>query len=208
MTGRAHKEMWAEQQTHGSSTSRGVSNDPNQPEAGPSNRKMHGNESSREANNPLLTVDTGNRPCGASLPHESAGQSSERVVASAPQLRRQVDDVDPQECEEPQACDSSDVPKACRDLRTHVPSKAMQGTPLVVPDMCHPVMDDMGITATSHGNGVERTVEQEYHSAMSRDEALTPGPRVTFPQAGQPSEKGKEQAADEQPTSSAERHFN
>ena len=42
---------------------------------------------------------------------------------------------------------------------------------------------------------------------MSRDESPMPGPRATFPQVGQPSAKGKEQAADEQPTSNAERHF-
>ena len=42
---------------------------------------------------------------------------------------------------------------------------------------------------------------------MLRDEAPTPGPKVTFLQAGQPLAKGKEQAADEQPMSSAERCF-
>ena len=58
-----------------------------------------------------------------------------------------------------------------------------------------------------HGSGVERTVQKEYRSVMSRDESLTPGPKVTFPQAGQPSAKGKERAAEEQPASSAERRF-
>ena len=119
-------------------------------------------------------------------------KSSARVVASAPQLRRQVDDVDPQEHEEPQACDSSDAPEAHGDLWTHVPSEAMQGIPLVVPDVRHPAMDDMGITVTSHGSGIERTVQQEYCSVMSRDESLMPGPRVTCPQVGQPLAKGKE----------------
>ena len=57
-------------------------------------------EGSCKANDPLATVDADNRPHVASSPHRSAGQSSERVVASAPQLRRQVDDIDPQECEE------------------------------------------------------------------------------------------------------------
>ena len=37
----------------------------------------------------------------------------------------------------------------------------MQGTPLVVPDTCHPAMDDAGRTATSHGSGVERMVQQD-----------------------------------------------
>ena len=34
------------------------------------------------------------------------------------------------------------------------------------PDTCCPEMDNAGITATSHGSGVERTVQQEYRSAM------------------------------------------
>ena len=63
------------------------------------------------------------------------------------------------------------------------------------------------MTATSRGSGTERTVQQEYRSAMSRDESLTPGPKARFLETGQPSAKGEERAADEQPTSSAERHF-
>ena len=97
MTGRACKETQTMQQTTGGSTPHVVSNDPTQPEAGSLNCKMCRNESSREANDPL---DTGNRPRGVSLPHKSAGQSSKCVVALAPQLRRQVDDIDQQECEE------------------------------------------------------------------------------------------------------------
>ena len=58
-----------------------------------------------------------------------------------------------------------------------------------------------------HVSGVERMVQQEYRSAMSRDESPMPGPKARFPEAGQPSAKGKERAADEQPVSSAERHF-
>ena len=73
-----------------------------------------------------------------------------------------------------------------------MPSEVTQGTPLVVPDICCPAMDDTGITATSHSSGVERTVQQEYHSVMLRDESPTPGPRVTCPQVGQPLAKGKE----------------
>ena len=42
---------------------------------------------------------------------------------------------------------------------------------------------------------------------MSRDESPMPGPKAAFPQVGQPSVKGKERAAEEQPASSAERHF-
>ena len=164
----------------GGSTPHGVSNNLSQPKAGPSDHKMHGDESPHKANDLLVTADADDRHCGALPPHGSTGQSSEHVVALAPQLRRQVDDVDPQERKEPQACESRDVPKACGDLQTHVPSKMMQGTPLVVPDMCLPAMDDIGVVVTSHGSSIERTVQQEYHSVMSRDESPTPGPRVTF----------------------------
>ena len=165
------------------------------------------NESSHKANDPLAIVDAENRPCGELPPHKSTGQSYKHVVASAPWLRRQVDDVDPQECKESQTCDSSDAPEARGDLWTHTPSEVMQGTPLVVPDMCCPAMDNTGITATSCGSGVERMVQQEYCSAMLRDESPTPGPKASFLQAGQPSVKGKEQAVDEQPASSTKRHF-
>ena len=192
---------------HGGSAPHGMSNYPNQPKAGPSNRKMCRTESSRKANDLLPTADAGNRPCGVSPPHESTGQLSEHVVALAPWLRGQVDVINPQECEEPQAHDSSDAPEARGDLWTHMPSEVMQGTPLVVPDMCWPAMDNVGVTATSCGSGIERMVQQEYCSAMLRDESPTPGPRVTFLQAGQPLAKCKEQAADKQPALSAERCF-
>ena len=43
---------------------------------------------------------------------------------------------------------------------------------------------------------------------MSRDGSPTPGPKAAFLQVGQPLVKGKEQAVEEQPTSSAERRFN
>ena len=89
----------------------------------------------------------------------------------------------------------------------HATNDEMQGTPLVVPDMRHPAMDDAGITAMSHGSGIDRTVQQEYRSVMSRDESLMPGLKARFPETGQPSAKGKERAADEQPMSSAERCF-
>ena len=207
MTGRACKEMWSAQQTHRGSAPHGMSNDPNQPKAGPTDHKMCSNKSSRGANDLLPIADAGDRPCGVSLPHESTGQSSKCVVASAPWLRRQVGVIDLQERKEPQAHDSSDAPEVHGDLWTHVPSEAMQETPLVVPDMCCPAMDDAGITATSHGSGIERMVQPEYCSVMSRDEFPTPGPRAMFLQAGQPSVKGKERAVDKQPMSSAERHF-
>ena len=100
MTGRARKEMQATKQASRGATPRIVSNDLTQPEAGPSNCKMRRNESPCEVNDPLATVDTDDRPHGALPPHESAGQSSECVTASAPRLRRQVDNVDPQEREE------------------------------------------------------------------------------------------------------------
>ena len=77
----------------------------------------------------------------------------------------------------------------------------------MVPDTHRPAVDDVGMTATSRGSGTERMVQQEYHSAMSRDESPTPGPKARFPETWQPSAKGKERAADEQPASSAERRF-
>ena len=83
----------------------------------------------------------------------------------------------------------------------------MQGTPRVVPDTCRPAMDDAEITATSRGSGVERTVQQEYCSAMLRDESLTSGPKERLLETGQPSVRGRERAADEQPALSAERCF-
>ena len=120
------------------------------------------NESSHEANNPLATVGADDRPCGASSPHGSTGQSSECVVASAPRLRRQIDNIDPQERKESQTHDSSDASEKCGGLQTHMSSKTTQGTPSVIPDMRHPAMDDTGVTSTSCGSGVERTVQQEY----------------------------------------------
>ena len=100
MTGRAHKETWSMKQASGGSAPCVVSNDLTQPEAGSSNRRTHGNKSPCEVNDPLVTADTDDRPREVLPPYESAGQSSECVAASAPQLRRQVDDVDPQEREE------------------------------------------------------------------------------------------------------------
>ena len=101
MTGRARKETWAMKQASGGSAPRVVSNDSTQPEAGSSNCRMRGNESPREVNDLLVTADADDRHREVLPPYESTGQSSERVTASAPWLRRQVNDVDPQEREEP-----------------------------------------------------------------------------------------------------------
>jgi gag-polyprotein putative aspartyl protease len=206
MTGRARKETRATKQASGGSAPRVVSNDSTQPEAGSSNRRTRGNESPREVNDLLATADADDRHREVLPPHESTGQSSERVVASAPRLRRRVDDVDPQEREESRTRDSGDTSESHR-VSPHATIDETQGTPLVVPDTRRPAMDDAGITATSRGSGVERTVQQEYRSAMSRDDSPTPGPKAKFPEMGQPSAKGKERAADEQPASSAERSF-
>ena len=129
MTGRARKETWATKQASRGSTPRVVRNDSTQPEAGPSNRKTHGNESPREVNDPLATVDADNRPRGVLPPHESTGQSSECVAAPAPRLRRQVDDVNPQERKESQTHNSSNAPEMHGGLWTHTTSDEMQGTP-------------------------------------------------------------------------------
>ena len=206
MTGRACKETQATKQASGGSAPRIMSDDSTQPEAGSSNRRTHRNESSHEVNNLLVTVDADDRHREVFPPCESAGQSSERVAASAPWLRRQVNDVDPQEREETRTHDSGDTSESCR-ASPHVTNDEMQGTPRVVPDTRHPAMDDTGIIATSRGSGTERMVQQEYRSAMSRDESPTPGPKARFPEMGQPLAKGKEQAADEQPALSAERRF-
>ena len=116
MTGRARKEMRSMKQASGGSAPRVVSNDPTQPEAGSSNCRMPGNESPHEVNDPLVTADADDRPREVLPPYESAGQSSERVAALAPWLRRQVDDVDPQEREESQTRNSSDVAGSHGDL--------------------------------------------------------------------------------------------
>ena len=158
MTGRARKEMRSIKQAGGSSAPRVMSNDLTQPEAGSSNRKTHGNESPCEVNDPLATADADDRPHEVLPPYESAGQSSECVAASAPQLRRQVDDVNPQECKESRTRDSSDAAGSHGDP-PHTTSDETQGTPRVVPGMRRPAMDDTGITATSRGRGVERMVQ-------------------------------------------------
>ena len=178
MTGRACKETRAMKQASGGSAPRIVSNDSTQPEAGSSNRKTRGNESPREVNDLLATADADDRHREVLPPYESAGKSSKRVAASAPRLRRQVDEVNPQEHEESRTRDSGDAHGLCGGS-PHMTNDETQGTPLVVPDSHCPVMDNVGITATSHGSGIERTVQQEYHSAMLRNESPTPGPKAT-----------------------------
>ena len=118
MTGRAHKETCATKQASRGAAPCVVSNDPTQPEAGPTNRKTRGNKSPRKVNYLLATVDTDDRPHEVLPPYESAGQSSKRVAASAPRLRRQVDDVDPQEHEESRTHNSSDAAGSCGILPT------------------------------------------------------------------------------------------
>ena len=158
MTGRARKETRSMKQASGGSAPRIMSHDPTQPEAGSSNHRTRRNESPCEVNDPLVTADADDRPREMLPPYESTGQSSECVAALAPWLRRQVDDVDPQECKESQTCDSSDA-AGLRGDPPHATSDETQGTPRVVPDTCRPAMDDAGITATSCGSGVERIVQ-------------------------------------------------
>ena len=74
---------------------------------------MHGESPPHEASNLLATADTDNGPCEALPPHGSTGQSSECVEALAPWHRRQVDDVDPQECGESPTHDACDAPGVC-----------------------------------------------------------------------------------------------
>ena len=128
MTGRACKETRSMKQASGGSAPRIVSNNPTQPEAGSLNHRTRRNESPHKVNNPLVTVDADDRPREVLPPYESTGQSSERVTALAPRLRRQVDDVNPQEREESRTCDSSDVAGSHGDP-PHAMSDEMQGTP-------------------------------------------------------------------------------
>ena len=62
----------------------------------------------------------------------------------------------------------------------------------MAPDTRRLEMDDTGVTAMSRGSGIERTVQQEYHSVMLRDESPMPGPKAAFLKVGQPLAKGKE----------------
>ena len=128
MTGRAHKETWATKQASGGSAPRVASNDSTQPEAGSLNRRTCGNESPCEVNDLLATADADDRHREVLPPYESAGQSSERVAASAPRLRRQVDNVDPQEREESRTCDSGDASES-RRASPHTTNDETQGTP-------------------------------------------------------------------------------
>ena len=88
--------------------------------------ELHGEPPPCKANDMLVTADADDGPHEALPPHRSTGQSYKHVEASAPWLRRQVDDVDPQEHGESTACDACDALGACGELQTHVPSDAMQ----------------------------------------------------------------------------------
>ena len=106
-----------------------------------------------EANDLLVTADADNRPREVLLPHRSTRQSSEHVEASAPWLRRRVDDVDPQERGESIARGACDALGACGELRTHAPSDATQQTPLVFTETHHPTRDDGNAADRLPGSG-------------------------------------------------------
>ena len=65
---------------------------------------MHGEPPPYKANDLLVMADTDDGPREALPPHGSTRQSSEHVEASAPWLRRQINDVNPQEHRESIAC--------------------------------------------------------------------------------------------------------
>ena len=71
--------------------------------------ELHGEPPPCEANDLLVTADADHGPREALPPHRSTGQSSEHVEALAPWLRRQVDDVNPQEHRESIARDACDA---------------------------------------------------------------------------------------------------
>ena len=87
---------------------------------------MRGEPPPYEANDLLVTADADDGLREVLLPHGSTGQSSECVEALAPWLRRQLNDIDPQEHRESIARGACDAPGACGELWTHVPSDAMQ----------------------------------------------------------------------------------
>ena len=91
--------------------------------------------------------------------------------------------------------ESSEASRGHGELQTHTPIDEPQRTPLVFSDMHRTAMDNAGITTTLRGSGAERTLRHEYHTVTLWDESPTPGPRVSLPQMGQPTAKGKEWAA-------------
>ena len=94
-------------------------------------------------------------------------------------------------------CESREALKGPGELQTHTPDDELQRMPQVFTDMHCTAMDDAGITAMSRGSGAERVLWHEYHAMTLWDESPTPGPRVSFPQMGQPMAKGKERTAGE-----------
>ena len=137
---------------------------------------MHGEPPPYEANNLLVTADADDRPREALPPHGSTGQSSKRVEASAPWLRRQVDDIDPQERGGSIARGACDAPGACGELRTHTPSDATQQTPLVFAETCYPARDDGNATNRSPASGGKKQAWEQSHTIPLRTNVLTQVP--------------------------------
>ena len=135
----------------------------------------HGEPPPHEANDLLVTADADDGPHEALPPHGSTRQSSKHVEASAPWLRRQVSDVDPQECRESTAGDACDALGACGELRTHMPSNAMQRTPLVVTETCHPTRDDRNAADRSPGSGGKKQAWEQSQSHCCNFEASFTG---------------------------------
>ena len=129
-----------------------------------------------EANDLLVTADADNGPHEALPPHGSTGQSSECVEASAPWLRRQVDDIDPQEHGESIARDAWDALGVCGELRTHTPSDATQQAPLVFAETCHPARDDRNATDRSPGSRGKNQAWEQSCTNPSRTNVPMAGP--------------------------------
>ena len=155
---------------------------------------MHGEPPPRKANDLLVTADADNGPCEALLPHGSTRQSSEHVEASAPWLRRQVNDVDPQEHGESTACDTCDALGVCGELWTHMPSDAMQQTPLVFAETCHPARDDGNAADRSPGSGGKKQAWEQSRTTPSRTNILMAGPSTRLLCVDQPLPKGQARA--------------
>ena len=152
---------------------------------------MRGEPPPYKANDLLVTADADDGPHEALLPHRSTGQSSERVEASAPWLRRQVDAVDPQECGESIACGACDALGVCGELWTHAPSNAMQQTPLVFAETCHPARDDGNAADRSPASGGKKQAREQSCTILSRTNVPTAGPSTRPLCVDQPLPKGK-----------------
>ena len=137
---------------------------------------MHGEPPSYEANDLLVTADADDGPREVLLPHGSTGQSSKHVEASAPWLRRQVDDIDPQERRESIACGACDAPGACGELRTHAPSDATQRTPLVFAETRHPAKNDGNATDRSPASRGKKQAWEQSYTIPLRTNVPTAGP--------------------------------